>query len=67
MVNIKVLQPFRDINDFSVLYKAGETYEFDDARAEKIVKAKLGEKAENTVEKPAEKQVKTDKPTTKKK
>lgn len=43
MKQIKVLQKFRDINNYSHIYGVGEVVAFDDARAAGIVARGLGE------------------------
>lgn len=38
-MKVLVTHTFRDINDLSVVYKEGETHEFDDARAMRLIAA----------------------------
>lgn len=45
-MKVKVLHKFHDRVDFSKVYLVGETYTFDDARAESLVTRGLVESAE---------------------
>lgn len=42
-MKVKVLQEFRDKNNFSILYKVGQVQYFDDERAESLIKRGLAE------------------------
>lgn len=42
-MKVKVLQEFRDKNNFSILYKVGQIQYFDDERAESLIKRGLAE------------------------
>ena len=56
-MKIKVIVPFRDKEDYSVLYEEGKVYEFGDERAKGIIDLKLAVeyKEEKAEEKPVEK------------
>ena len=45
-MKVKVLQTFRDINDYSKIYSIGDVAEFADERGKKIIALGLAEKAE---------------------
>ena len=57
MKKIIVTSEFRDRDNFAVVYKRGEAYEFEDERAESIVSRGLGTYPKEE-EKPARKTVK---------
>lgn len=49
-MRVKVLQMFHDKADYMKVYLVGETYIFDDARAESLIKRGLVESAEEPIE-----------------
>ena len=51
-MKVTVLTDFRDKNNYSVVYKAGEVYDFDDARANTLIVRGLAQKAEKERKKP---------------
>lgn len=58
MKKIIVTSEFRDRDNFAVVYKRGEAYEFEDERAASIVGRGLGAYPKEEEEKPARKTVK---------
>lgn len=46
MKKIIVTTEFRDRDNFAVVYRRGETYQFDDERAESIIARGLGREEE---------------------
>lgn len=45
-MKVTVLTDFRDKNNYSIVYKAGEVYDFDDARANALIIRGLAQKVE---------------------
>ena len=45
-MKVKVLQTFGDKDNFTKKYKAGETYEFEDARVAELIAKKLVQKVD---------------------
>ena len=49
-MEVRILHKFHDRADFSKVYPVGETFTFDDARAEHLIKRGLAEPVEPVVE-----------------
>lgn len=54
-MKVKVLQPFRDINDFSLAHNIGDVIDVDDARAARLIELGLAETEKKAVQKEPDK------------
>ena len=57
-MEVRILHKFHDRADFAKVYPVGETFTFDDARAEHLIKRGLVEPVEPIVEETIEESVK---------
>lgn len=53
-MEVRILHKFHDRADFTKVYPVGETFTFDDARAEHLIKRGLAEPVESVEEEPIE-------------